>query len=329
MNLRDLSARGVGISCLLLQTPSVALQQYIQDALKSKYKVTKDAIISIDTKSDLKKIKDVIGVKPPFSDKWYVQIDLGKFNDKSLPQLIQQSGSCVFLLLSPNYGVYKNIKKELSKIPDFRDMYVTYLKRSDFIYLYDRYSKKVKLSKPLLDWFIKGYSGDIDSVFTLFGLLKQGEIFNNRQKIANACGLGSLSVEGYIFDLLKPLSGSAKGFNLTIKNRIKTGIALGENLDWATLYNFINHTLKCFCHIKMLMMSGVIYRDIRKLPSGYDEKALYRYQRFIWRLKEIPLSEILILRQCVGNRVWRNELGLFNFVYNYYALKGVKLLNIA
>lgn len=329
MNLREISAKGVGISCLLLQTPSIALQQYIQDALKSKYKVTKDAVISIDTKSDLKKIKDVIGVKPPFSDKWYVQIDLGKFNDKGLPQLIQQSGSCVFLLLSPNYGIYKSIKKEFSKLHDFRDMYITYLRRSDFIYLYDRYSKKSKLSKPLLDWFIKGYSGDIDSVFTLFNLLSQGEVFANRQKIANACGLGSLSVEGYIFDLLKPLSGSASGFKTTIKNRIKTGIALGENLDWVSLYYFINHALKCFCHIKMLMMSGIIYRDIRKLPKGYDEKALCRYQRFIWRLKEIPLSEILILRQCMGNGVWLNELGLFNFVYNYYALKGISLLEVS
>ena len=31
----------------------------------------------------------------------------------------------------------------------------------------------------------------------------------------------------------------------------------------------------------------------------------------------------------MGNGVWLNELGLFNFVYNYYALKGISLLGVS
>ena len=72
-----------------------------------------------------------------------------------------------------------------------------------------------------------------------------------------------------------------------------------------------------FIQIKELLISGVVYKQIYKLPDGYDEKRLSKYQRYVWKLKEIPLSRILRLYRSLGTKIWRSDIEFLNFVYRY------------
>lgn len=327
MRLSDLDSKNIRINMVLLQTPSVHLEMFIQDKLKRRYHVNREAIIDFEVKTDYKKIKNVIGVTPPDSESWFVHIDLDKFckrgvPDKDLKYAIEQSSTVLFFCTCSSYKIYRGFKDTFKGYSGFCDFYMNYLRRPDFIYLYDAFTlSDNKLSKPLFDYVVQSYSGDIEAVFELLIQLNQGTKIESRKDIAEFCGLGGLSIESYIFSLLKPLSGSDKGLNTVLKNRIKAGADLAETLGFRTMYNYMSSSLLHFCQLKTLIISGVVYKTVRKLPSTYNEKALAKYQKYIWKLKQIPLSDLLRLRQCIGNKVWENELDLLNFLYKYYAVQ--------
>lgn len=327
MRLSDLDSKNFTPNILLIQTSCTKLQMFVEDKLKSKYNITSEAIVDIETKSDYKKIKEIIGTIPPFSDKWYVQVDLDKHNNKELINMIKQVDTALFFCTCSSYRTYKDFKGKFGEEYEFYDLYLNFLRKPDFIYLYDLYvGEDNKLSSEMLNYCIKSYSGDLDSVFKLLESLQAGMEFKTRTDIADVCGIGGLSVESIIFDLLKPLSGSAKGLDRVFKNRLKACKELGESLGYSSFYNFMSRSLKLFCELKMLIISGVVYKKVRNLPDSFDEKALARYQKYIWRLKEIPMSELLRLRYCMGKKTWKSDIDMLNFIYNYFYMQTSRLV---
>lgn len=318
MLLRNLDDRNMMCNVVILQTSSEKLRMFIQDNIKRRFKCNADTIISCSGKKDYKQVKDVINVVPPFSDKWYIDVDLDACNDKEFIALVKEATTCVFFCNVTKYSVYKKFKEEIKQVSGVFDYYITYLRKNDFIYLYDAFVPESKrLSKALFDYVVQSYSGDIESVFDLFLELAQGREIKSRKDIADICGLGGNSTESFIISMLKPPSSTEKGLKKVIQNRIRAGTELAEAYGYSSFYNRLRKTLMSFIQIKMLIISGVVYKQIYKLPDCYDEKVLSKYQRYIWRLKEIPLSRILRLYTALGKSVWRTDLEFMNFVYNY------------
>lgn len=327
MKLSDLDAGTLDVSVVILQTPSSKMTMFLQDKVKAKYHCRSDSVIDIESKADYKRVKAVLGVYPPFADKWYVSVNLDKFSDKELIGLIKQSTTCVFFCTCSKYRTFKSFKDATKGVVGICDFYINSIRRADFVYLYDIFTPKDnRLTKQLFDYVFKSYSGDIEAVFDLFLQLGQGTKIETRKDIAEICGLGGLSVESYIFDLLKDLSGSDKGLKTVIKNRTKAGSELCSSIGLRSMYNFMARSVGLLCELKMLMISGVVYKTVRKLPDSFDEQALARYQKYIWRLREIPLSKLLKLRQCIGEKPWRTELDFLGFIYTYYYGKSMDLI---
>lgn len=206
------------------------------------------------------------------------------------------------------------------------DFYIQYLRKNDLLYLHDAFTTTDnRLPKAMFDFVSQSYASDIDAVFDLLTHLNQGEKFLTRKSIQEVCGVGGQSIESYIFALLKPLSGSSKGYKTTIRNRLKYGLDLGDTLKYPTLYNFMSRSILLFCELKMLMISGKVYKRVSHLPDFFDEKALARYQKYIWRLRELPMSNLLRLRLAMGTTTWKTEIDLISFIYRYYSLRGKEL----
>lgn len=329
MQLADLDSKNIACNILILQTGSIRLQQYLEDKMKAKYRVNKDAILDCNNKTDIKNAKGLIGVFPSFSDRWFLRVDLDKQHSKEVIDLMKTSiGTHFYFCTCSRYSTFKKAREELKQVNGVVDLYINYIRRADLIYIYDALTnEKSKLTKQLFDFVAQSYSSDIDSIFELLMQMNAGEQFTNRKDITSVCGLGSSTVESYIFQFLKDLSGSAKGLETVVKNRIKTGLDLADAIGIESMYNFMAKALYCMCQIKTLMISGVVYKEIRKLPDTFDEKSLVRYQKYIWKLRGIPLSELLVLRQCLGEERWKTNLDLMGFVYRYYGQKGVQLVN--
>ena len=322
MQLRDLDGN-VRPSIVILQTPSTRLEMYIQDKLKLKYRVRSEAVIDVQTKQDYKKIREVLGVVPPFAERWFVQLNLDKNSDKDIIKLLKQSSTCCFFCTCSRYSTYKRVKDELKETEGVFDFYINYLRRIDLLYLYDAFVPQNKrLSKSLFDFVAQGYSSDIDSIFEFLIHINQGDKFETRKDITDILGAGGLTVESYVFQLLKPLSGSADGLKTVVKNRVKLGTDLGELFSWRSFYNMLAKSVLTMIDLKMLIISGVVYKDVRNLPDNFDERRISKYQKYIWRLKELPLSELMRLRVSIGSEAWASDADFFVFVYRYYSERG-------
>lgn len=328
MRLSDLDSKMNKPSVVLLQTPSTRLTMFIKDKLKYKYGCKTESVIDIQTKSDLKRIKEVMNVVPPFSERWFIEIDLDKLSFKDIVPIIKESSTCIYLCLCSKYTIFKSVKDALKGYNGVFDYYINYLRKPDFIYLYDAFVRSDnKLSKQLFDYVVQSYSSDIEAIFELLLALNNGTKFESRKDIAEVCGIGGLSVESFIFSMVKDISGSGRGLLTVIKNRVKAGTELGASLGYSSFYNFMAKSLFLLAELKMLKMSGTIYKHVRNLPDSFDEKALSRYQKYLWRLNEVPLSKLLKIRQAMGRRVWQNELDFLNFVYKFYDREAKNFIN--
>ena len=327
MRLSDLNSSTLDVSVAIVQTPSSKMLMFLQDKLKAKYHCRSDSVITIDNKTDYKKIKAVLGIYPAFAEKWFVEVNLDKFRDKELIALVKQSTTCLFFCTCSKYKTFKDFKEAIKGVDGVCDFYINSLRRADFVFLYDAFTPDDnKLTKQLFDYVFKSYMGDVEAVFDLLIQLGQGTKVESRKDITEICGLGGLSVESYIFDLLKDLSGSDKGLMTVIKNRVKAGTDLCDSVGLKSMYNFMNRSIGLLCELKMLMISGVVYKSVRHLPDSFDEQALARYQKYIWRLREIPLSKLLKLRQSIGETPWKSELDFLGFIYRYYYEKAADLI---
>jgi len=327
MLIRDLDAQRAEPNVIILQTPSTRLQIFIEDKIKRKYECNADTIITLETKKDLKTVKTLMHVYPPRGLRWFVRVNLDDCDMKTLISYIHESVSCVFFCTSSRYKDYKTLKEGIADVDEVYDFYLTYLRQTDFLYLYDAFvPQENRLEKKFYDFISQGYRGDIEALFTLFLHLAEGGEIKSRNDIIKLCGLGGLTVDSVIFSLLKPLSGSDKGLRLVIKNRMQAGVELARDLGYSTLYNFISANLTSMIQLKQLLITGKIYKRIENLPEYCDDKKLGRYQRYIWKLKEIPLSDMLAFKYFMGNEVWVNELDYMMFLYRYYSDKAKHLL---
>ncbi len=143
-----------------------------------------------------------------------------------------------------------------------------------------------------------------------------------RKDIIEICGAEESTPESYVFSLLKPLTGSVRGFKTTMKQRMKAGLEMASGIEdnsFRRLYSYMRKNIDAMIAIKMLLISGKLYKDIPREWVDYynthDNLYLDKYQRYIWKLKTIPLSRLLLLRQSMGY-VWSTDTDFFRFLYN-------------
>lgn len=316
--LSDLDTKEYDI--VLVQSNSDKMRLYILDKLKAKYNSTQDTMIQVNSTKDLKVVRELSGVVPPFSLKWLITVALGKsVSIKDLVSTIDVSSTCTFLIVTEKYKDFKEIKDLVKKKHSTIDLYLSYLRRSDFIYLYDALVPKDKqMKKQLFDYLVSSYSSDIESVFNLLLAMNGGKKIESRKDIADICGIGGLTIDSFVFSLLKEPPKTEKGLKKVLNNRVLAGKELIAVYRCDKFYNFMRSCLFNLTQLKTLKSTGVIYKSIRGLPECYDETKLVRYQRYLWKLDEIPLSRILRLYSSMGNTVWRTDIDFLYFIYNYF-----------
>lgn len=331
MFLRDLDRFNENPDVLLMVTNSSRLEEFLRDKMKKHYHVGTESIIEIESKENLKQVKDLQGIAPPFADRWFVSVNMDKFDIKANSELfdiIKNSTTCFFFVTSTLYANYKKLKDLLSKdnTINLYDYYLKTLRKTDFLYLYDAFVRENdRLTPSLFKFVFNNYNSNVDAFFNLLLRLNEGVKVSTQKDIVDICGIGGLSTESYILSLVKPLSGSDKGLRTVIRNKLKAGKELGDVYGYEKFYRFINKNIECFCEIKMLTISGVVYRKIKDLPDGYDEQRLAHYNKYLPALSEVPLSELLRIKQSLGNKVWKTDMDLLEFLYSYYGSKSTIL----
>ena len=207
MRLQDLDSKNANPTVVLLQTPSTQLSIFMYDKLKLRFHCNSDSIVSVESKQDIKKIREILTTSPPFGEKWLIQVNLDRLSsDKDLIKSIHEASTCIFFCTCNKYKIFKQFKDSIKDINGVYDYYITYIKRPDLLYLYDALvPEDNKLSKQLFDYVAQSYSSDIDAIFDLLLALNKGDSFESRKDIADLCGLGNNSVESFLLSLIKPI----------------------------------------------------------------------------------------------------------------------------
>lgn len=315
MRLRDLDNRDFDV--VLVQTPSTKMDMFLWDRVKRKYHADTLSILDVEKAADFKGVHEIIGVTPPFTNRWVVHVDTTKVDSKSVIQAVNESTTCVFYITVDSYKKFKELKDGMDSRLQIGGYYLNYLRRDDMVYLYDAFvPKEQRTTKVLFDFIVQSYSGDIDSVFDIFTSLGRGKKIKTRKDIVDIGGIGGLSIESFIFMMLKEPSQTERGLKKVMKTRIQAGKELGDIYGFDKFYNFMGANLMTMIEIKMLIISGVIYKKVRNIPDCYNEKKMAKYQRYIWKLKEIPLSRLLRLRSSMGKR-WREPEDFLRFYYDF------------
>lgn len=311
------------IKVCLVQTPSPMLGLFIQDKLRGMFQSVSDTIIDLKTKSDMNLITSVQNVEPLDSIKWLALWDYTtKKTGVKLADIIttaKTSTTVVFLLTVENYRAYKEVKSALKDVDYVYDFYLPYLNKANMRYLYYQIVPKSFMLSPQLYSFVsKSYSGDVESVMTLFKSLASGNTCEKHSDITDICGLGSNTIENFVFTLLKDPPTTEKGLKRILSNRLKAGRELSEVYGFRSFYNFTLSSLKRILDIKQLRISGAVHKKMIQLPNGYDDNHLERYQRYIWQINKIPTTRILRLYFHLAKNKWTNDLEFINSIYGYF-----------
>lgn len=306
----------------LLQTPSDKLRLYLYDRIKEDYNCNKDTILELKDKKDLKKIKEIAYIDSFMSDKWLVTCNIKSVSSfmKEFVELIYESTTIIFFCTADNYRTFKNFTTALKNkgVTEVYQYYLTSLRSADFAYLYGKHvTKNNKLTKQLYDFVYQGYNSNISALMELFEELQRGTEFQSRKDISEVCGVGGNSVESFIFSMLKDPPSTEMGTKTVLKNRLKAGLDLVSIYGVKRFQSYLSACLSSFIDLKMLLISGTIYKKVINLPKGYDEAKLIKYQRFIWRIKPIPTTRLLRLANFLQQKSWTNELDFVRFVYGY------------
>lgn len=323
MKLSMLEKTALMNKVLIFQTSSTKINIFVTDKLKKLFGSNQDTMRDLADKKDMKVIKEIYNVDPYLSDRWLVTVQLGKFGGKykELIDLIINSTTVFFICIAESYRVFKGFKEALNKfrVQQVCDLYLTYLKSSDFHYLYRELVPETnRMPNAIADYVCQSYGADIDAVLDLFNVLQEGTPVTTRRDVSDICGIGGNSVDSFIFSLIKNPPTSAKGAMTVIKNRLQAGDDLAQVYGYTSFYNQLSACVKQLVDIKMLVLSGVVYKRITEVPNGYDEKKLPRYQKYIWRLRDIPLSRLLRLKIFLGTTAWKSGVDLMQSIYGYY-----------
>lgn len=298
----------------LLQTTSSLCEMFVYDTLKGICKAGLESITTVKSKSDFNEMLDMISMSPILAEKWLVVLEYKKVKSSIKDHVgIFRSDTAMFLVKVENYKDYLEFKELYSNV---NDLYMAIMRLKDIGYLF----KGLPLSSKLINFISKSYAREPDKVFQLWKEMSLGAEITSQKDITAICGVSSGSVQSLVISMLRPLPTTEKGRKTVIRNKLKTCEELIDTYGIESLRNFIVASIKDILAIKMLYMNGVIYNRIKDIPEVYDEKRLSRYSYYLKQIEvEIPYSRIVRFYLLIKKtRVWKNQLQLLDFLYEYY-----------
>lgn len=303
----------------MLITSSTAVEMYVYDKLKEQCHASLESVLTVNSKSSFSEMLELVGMQSYLSDKWLFVIEYSKVKASIKANVgIFESEEAEFLVKVNNYRDFKEFKELL---PSVNDLYLTFIRRNEVLYLLSGYS----LSQKDIEFVAKSYSREPEKVFLFKKELDNGLVINSQRDIVKLLGESTGSITSYALALLRDFPTTEKGFKTVCRNRIKTGKDLCEAYGVSSFKNFLMATIKDFIYIKELYMQGTIYNSIRDLPEVFDEKKLSKYNVYLRTLiNDISYSRLVSLYSKLRESGrWVRNSDLLMFIYDYYKVEVV------
>lgn len=306
---------------IVIYSTSPSLEYFIKDMLKNRFNAHRDYIVNVSSAKELRRAKMDSFIAPLLCEKWLIHVQTDKLSLKDIGAALKfNTAHGVTVYWVSKYSTYKQILSldEFKKLGSYCvNFNFSSLGYSDVIYLHDKVLGTRGLSRELLDYVVKNYKYDVQSIFELFTMIRSGSDISTKKDIIEAIGsgLGGNAVGSFTVTLLKagirnrfyPLKDkgeSSEGFVSERAKRNMLGKALRtlEELSvvykYDTIRNYMLSTLDSFLAIKQLQIMGVYGKPNKEISEVFDIKPMHRrFDRII--LEEVSLPRILNLKLCL------------------------------
>jgi len=310
--LRELGSSDCNVH--LIFSPASIAEMFVYDTLKETCKASLDSVITVSSKSEFKSMLELVNMDSMLADRWLVVLDYSKLKSQcnTLKGLFDLD-TTIFMVKVANYKDYKEFKE---LIKTCNDLYLSILRYADISFLLGEYISNGKV----LDFVAKSYARDPEKIFELRQKLKEGTKVENPKDVTKLIGESASSLAQFAFLLLADPPTTARGYSMVYRKRIQMADSLIETFGVGKFKNFLTATVKDILDIKVLYLQGKLYRSIRDLPEGFDEKRLSRYNWSLTRITdEIPYNRLVKLYWLLKDSgYWRSKKDLLDFIYKYY-----------
>lgn len=300
----------------LLYFEDESVEDYIYKILEKEARTKRADVIEVKTERQARSVFELSNMEPLNADKWLFKIDIGSVSplQKQLFNLAEFSDTSLFLFETKNGSSFFKARQNTGGRTNA--MFCRSLSFDDISFLLKDYDVNQNIKSHVQ----KHYRDDVAKVFRFLEVIKSGEEIKTTKELIGHLGVSASDVRGIVFDLLKPINKDPKR---RIKKVISSLEATADKRGIYKLKNDLKFVVKDILDIKMLYLSGVIYKEIKQnLPDGFDGKKLRRYN---WMFKrgefenfDITTVQRLYLELSSKNP-WYTSSDMLGFTYRWFS----------
>jgi hypothetical protein len=296
------------VSVLLIYVTDDAVKQYIQDRLNKRYKLDKNYIVDVVDNSMMTiTYKDAL-LHPLLGDRWCIRVDLDKVSvDAVIRQLLNVNENSIMLLYTKDYRTFNKLRS-LDKVTQnntvVRAVYGGALSSKDMYVLYQEQVSNGALQMPqaVLSYVVQQYKRDVLKYIKILQALKSQVPLNSRVDVVNTVGLGALTVEKLLVDVLKTEIKTAVGRKRALNRWMQMLYDLQQVMSTVTLIQQMRILCIDMLNLKLLHISGYIIGNRREIPKSKDTVGLRKLEHYADDIFEkITVPKILWFTAMLNN----------------------------
>lgn len=318
-----------GVCNLIVYTPSEAISFAVFSALKKTLGVSRDSILTVDNKKQLKEMYEMTLVMPLNADKWLVTLNADNFESKDIIPLLRVANNFRFVFCkTTKYGDFKRMSEDRG-VKDAgvatRALYLGRLESDDIDYLIEKVYKVNQcrnINPNVIKWLKKDYLYEPQAVCDLLEEIKSGALVERKADVIRLIGIGGNNVESVVISLLQLNAKDIKSYTSATRRIMKRVYDLSMKYTYDSIRNFMLSALTGVIEIKELQCAGKYRHAVKNIPENYSEIKINRLRRFERTIMtEIRLSRCLLLYRCIRDIYMPNsELALLMAINKYVGI---------
>lgn len=312
---------------IAIYTDSTSLQLDTRQYLKEYFKVESQFVLDVKNQRELKEARKDTVTSPFFGDYWLVHIDVEKLGVKeSLKTVTSYSSNGVYVYWINDFKTYMDFRKHKIFASNSHSHNLIVANRLSAMDAYEllEYANTLvednKLTKDIISYVSRNYRYKVEAIYDLIALLKGGAKIESDKDVIASIGVGFLTVDSFVIDLLKANPDTLKKRINLQKKAIGQLQELSYSYSHTKIRSFMLNTLKNFLEFKQMLLLGYFDSPVIKIPQNYDENRVKRtYKRYRYTLRnDVTLSRILLLMKCVtSHNYYDTELSLLSTITQY------------
>ena len=313
------------VSVLLVYLKDDEVLDEIIRCVRQRYMFNAGYVCDAANLNDLhSKQKDAL-LKPLLGDRWLIRANIDDIAPDALFRcLFNLNGNGFYVYYTHKYSIYNKLI-HLDKVrnsPCVRGVYGASFTSKDMYTLYAEKCTPQALKPAVLNFIVKQYRRDCGKFLRILQAVVSGVEIKTQADVVQLVGLGALTLDSYLFDLLRTeVKPTARSRNLVLHRWVRMFYDLKQAYPAPALVRLLQHKLDAVLTVKLLQVEGLVIGNRVEIPEELNTPAVQGMLRYSTDISErVSVPEILWLRQALNSAGDRTYVTDNSFCEILYAL---------